>query len=193
MTLQSLHLTRRGAKRTVYASQSISKAKATATGRHGSGVRSAGDGRPRLRRRGSAGRRRRGALPCARGRHARTGRRRARGTHPPSDVRAHARAAGRRAGRFHTDARILSVDELCPPEPVDGYFWRQIQKEFVSWTGVPSARCRPFAVDAADLAGMCEDYEAAIAEAGGLDLVMLGLGLNAHIACHEPRADFTTR
>ena len=85
------------------------------------------------------------------------------------------------------------MDELCPPAPVDGYFWRQIQKEFVSWTGVPSARCRPFAVDAADLAGMCEDYEAAIAEAGGLDLVMLGLGLNAHIACHEPPADFATR
>ena len=92
-----------------------------------------------------------------------------------------------------TRMRVFSVDELCPPAPVDGYFWRQIQKEFVSWTGVPSARCRPFAVDAADLAGMCEDYEAAIAEAGGLDLVMLGLGLNAHIACHEPRADFTTR
>jgi glucosamine-6-phosphate deaminase len=92
-----------------------------------------------------------------------------------------------------TQMRVFCVDELCPPAPVDGYFWRQIEKEFVGWTGMPSAQCRPFAVDAADLAVMCEDYEAAIAEAGGLDLVMLGLGVNAHIACHDPPADFATR
>ena len=92
-----------------------------------------------------------------------------------------------------TRTRVFCVDELCPPAPADGYFWRQITKEFVSWAGMPAARCRPFAVDAADLAAMCEGYEAAIAEAGGLDLVMLGLGVNAHIACHDPPADFSTR
>ena len=88
--------------------------------------------------------------------------------------------------------QVFCVDELCPPAPPDGYFWRQILKEFVSWAGVPAARCRPFAVDAADVDMMCKDYEAAIADAGGLDLVMLGLGPNAHIASHEPPADFTT-
>src|SRR5437667_7720475 len=92
-----------------------------------------------------------------------------------------------------TRMRVFCVDELCPPAPVDGYFWRQIQKEFVSWTGVPSARCRPFAVDAADRAGMWEEYEAARAEAGGLDLAMLGRGLSAHSACPEARGDFQPR
>jgi glucosamine-6-phosphate deaminase len=33
---------------------------------------------------------------------------------------------------------------------------------------------------------MCAAYEAAIAEAGGLDVVMLGLGPNAHLASNEP-------
>ena len=92
-----------------------------------------------------------------------------------------------------TRMRLFCVDELCPPAPADGYFWRQIRKEFVSWAGIPPARCRPFAVDAPDLATMCAEYEAAILDAGGLDLVMLGLGPNAHIASHEPPADFATR
>jgi glucosamine-6-phosphate deaminase len=91
-----------------------------------------------------------------------------------------------------TAMRVFCVDELCPPAPPDGYFWRQIRQELVSWAGVPAARCRPFRVDAADLHAMCKDYERAIADAGGLDLVMLGLGPNAHIASHEPPADFTT-
>jgi glucosamine-6-phosphate deaminase len=88
--------------------------------------------------------------------------------------------------------RVFCVDELCPPAPADGYFWRQIRREFLSWAQVPIGRCRPFGVDATDLDAMCKEYEAAIAQAGGLDLVMLGLGPNAHIASHEPPADFTT-
>ena len=89
--------------------------------------------------------------------------------------------------------RVFSVDELCPPAPPDGYFWRQVRAEFLSWANVEAARCRPFAVDAADLDAMCAAYEAAIAEAGGLDLVMLGLGPNAHLASNEPGCAFDVR
>jgi glucosamine-6-phosphate deaminase len=91
-----------------------------------------------------------------------------------------------------TRMSVFCVDELCPPAPADGYFWRQIRREFIAWAGVPLGRCRPFAVGAPDLEAMCKDYEASIAAAGGLDLVMLGLGWNAHIASHEPPADFNT-
>ena len=82
--------------------------------------------------------------------------------------------------------RIFAVDELCPPAPAEGYFWRQIRAEFLAWAGVDAAQCRPFAVTAADLEAMCAAYEGAIAEAGGLDVVMLGLGPNAHLASNEP-------
>src|SRR5260370_1539325 len=89
--------------------------------------------------------------------------------------------------------RILAVGELCPPAPADGYFWRQIRAEFLAWAGVDAARCRPFAVTAADREAMCAAYEGAIAEAGGLDVVMLGLGPNAHLASNEPGCAFDLR
>ena len=89
--------------------------------------------------------------------------------------------------------RVFAVDELCPPAPPDGYFWRQVRREFLAWAAVPPERCRPFAVDAPNLAGMCRDYERAIAAAGGLDLVMCGLGPNAHIASNEPGTPFDSR
>jgi glucosamine-6-phosphate deaminase len=86
--------------------------------------------------------------------------------------------------------RVFCVDELCPPAPPDGYFWRQIRSEFLSWADVPDPGCYPFRVDADDLGAMCAAYEAAIQRAGGLDLVMLGLGPNAHLASNEPGTPF---
>ena len=85
---------------------------------------------------------------------------------------------------------VFCVDELCPPAPPDGYFWRQITREFLAWAAIPARRCHPFHVDAENLESMCRAYEAAIAEAGGLDLVMLGLGPNAHLASNEPGTPF---
>ncbi len=86
--------------------------------------------------------------------------------------------------------RVFSVDELCPPAPSDGYFWRQVRSEFLSWARVAPERCHPFDVAVTDLESMCREYEETIAKAGGLDLVMLGLGPNAHIASNEPGSPF---
>ncbi|HEV8640737.1 MAG TPA: 6-phosphogluconolactonase [Methylomirabilota bacterium] len=86
--------------------------------------------------------------------------------------------------------RVFSVDELCRPAPASGYFWQQVCHEFLEWAGVPGARCHPFRIDAADLEEMCRAYEKVIVEVGGLDLVMLGLGPNAHLASNEPGAPF---
>lgn len=86
--------------------------------------------------------------------------------------------------------RVFSVDELCPPAPPDGYFWRQIRREFLTWARISPDRCHPLRVDVADLDGMCLEYEARIAAAGGLDLIMMGLGPNAHIASNEPGTPF---
>lgn len=88
---------------------------------------------------------------------------------------------------------VLSVDELCPPAPADGYFWRQVRAEFLSWANVSPERCHPFSVGSSDLDAMCAAYEATIAALGGFDLVMLGLGPNAHIASNEPGAPAAAR
>lgn len=92
-----------------------------------------------------------------------------------------------RAGRADFSRMgVFAVDELCPPAPPDGYFWRQVEKEFLAWAGVPPTRQHPFRVDRPDLEAMCLEYEETITRAGGLDLVMLGLGPNGHIASNEP-------
>src|SRR4029079_12586601 len=46
---------------------------------------------------------------------------------------------------------------------------------------------------AADVRAACAAYEAAIAAAGGLDLVLLGLGEDGHIAFNEPTSSFASR
>ena len=46
---------------------------------------------------------------------------------------------------------------------------------------------------AADVPDACAAYEAAIAAAGGLDLVLLGLGLDGHIAFNEPTSSLASR
>jgi glucosamine-6-phosphate deaminase len=86
--------------------------------------------------------------------------------------------------------RVFAVDELCPPAPPDGYFWRQLTTEFLAWATIPAAQCVRFDVAAPDLAAMCAEYESAITRAGGLDVVMLGLGWNGHIASNEPGSPF---
>ena len=46
---------------------------------------------------------------------------------------------------------------------------------------------------AADLAAACEAYEAAIRDAGGVDLQILGIGANGHIGFNEPTSSFASR
>ncbi len=47
--------------------------------------------------------------------------------------------------------------------------------------------------DAEDLAVECEAYERAIRHAGGIDLQVLGIGLNGHIAFNEPGSSLGSR
>jgi len=47
--------------------------------------------------------------------------------------------------------------------------------------------------NAGDLAQACLDYEHAIAEAGGVDLQILGIGSNGHIAFNEPGSSLSSR
>ncbi len=89
--------------------------------------------------------------------------------------------------------RVFAVDELCAPAPADGYFWGQVREGLLTWAGVPAAHRYPFDPAAADLLAMCRAYEQRIAAAGGLDLVVLGLGPNGHLAMNEPGSAFESR
>lgn len=50
----------------------------------------------------------------------------------------------------------------------------------------PSAAFVAFDVDGPDPAAACRSYDVAVASAGGLDLVILGLGRNGHVGMNEP-------
>ncbi|MFQ5829801.1 MAG: 6-phosphogluconolactonase [Candidatus Methylomirabilia bacterium] len=111
----------------------------------------------------------------------------------PRRMYAFLRGAHARGEADFSRMHVFSVDELCRPAPSDGYFWRQVRTEFLAWAGVRPEQWHPFRVDASDLEAMCIEYEEAIARVGGLDLVMMGLGPNAHIASNEPGSPLDSR
>jgi glucosamine-6-phosphate deaminase len=74
-----------------------------------------------------------------------------------------------------------------------GSFRRALQEALYRHVDLPSARAHAPDGQAADLAAACAGYEAAIAAAGGLDLALLGLGTDGHIAFNEPTSSFGSR
>lgn len=88
---------------------------------------------------------------------------------------------------------LFAIDEIVFPGPNGFRFRQDVEEGFLAWANVPRERCRFFDVDAADLGAMCAAYEAAIRAAGGLDLVVMGLGENGHIASNEPGSPFDSR
>ncbi len=98
-----------------------------------------------------------------------------------------------RRGVSLAGSRVFAVDELCGPAPAEGYFWRQVHAGLLTWAGIPREQLYPFDPGAPDLEAMCADIERRIAALGGLDLVLLGLGPNGHLASNEPGSAFDSR
>lgn len=92
-----------------------------------------------------------------------------------------------------TGLTVFALDEIVFEGPEGFQFWHDVERDFLAWSGVPPGRCHRFDIAAGDLEAMCKSYEASIEDAGGLDLVMMGLGENAHIACNEPGSPFESR
>jgi len=67
-------------------------------------------------------------------------------------------------------------------------FRRFMEEELYRHVDLPRERAHAPDGEAADLHAACDSYERAIAAAGGLDLCLLGIGGNGHIAFNEPGA-----
>ena len=63
----------------------------------------------------------------------------------------------------------------------------QLVRELVERSDLPLGNCRFLSAENA------ETYEAQIAERGGLDMAVLGLGVNAHVGYNEPAVPFDSR
>jgi glucosamine-6-phosphate deaminase len=92
------------------------------------------------------------------------------------------------------DARIFDLDEYCglPPDHPDSYA-AFIRRHLQIPLALEPSHLRLLRGDAPDRAAECSDYESTLASLGGLDVCVLGLGENGHIAFNEPGSEWNTR
>jgi glucosamine-6-phosphate deaminase len=91
-------------------------------------------------------------------------------------------------------ARAFLLDEYAGldrghPQAYRGF----ISRNLAEVTDLPEAAIEGPDGAAADLAAECARYEAAIAAAGGMDLLVLGIGRNGHIGFNEPGSSLGSR
>ena len=106
-------------------------------------------------------------------------------------------AGRRRRGDFDASLlRAFQLDEylgLAPDDRRSLYGW--MRRSFTEPLGIPDANVVRLPGNAADPDAACAAFERAIADAGGIDVAVLGLGPNGHLGFNEPPspADAPTR
>ncbi|HEY6476026.1 MAG TPA: glucosamine-6-phosphate deaminase [Polyangia bacterium] len=100
----------------------------------------------------------------------------------------------RALGLSFARASAFNLDEyvgIAADHP--GSFRRALHEELYRNVDLPPERAHGPDGQAADLPAACARYEAEIAAVGGLDLALLGLGTDGHIAFNEPTSSFGSR
>jgi glucosamine-6-phosphate deaminase len=103
-----------------------------------------------------------------------------------------ARAAAKRLSAVQ--ARFFNLDDylgLSADHPLS--YARFLREHFLGPAGVAEEHIRLLRGEAVGIEEECQDYESAIAAAGGLDLAILGLGTNGHIGFNEPGSDWSAQ
>ena len=90
--------------------------------------------------------------------------------------------------------RTFNLDEFAGiPASHAGSFRRFMDEHLFSAVNLDPARVHFLDGAATDPDAECARYEAAIAAAGGIDLLLLGLGTNGHIGFNEPGGELVAR
>ena len=99
----------------------------------------------------------------------------------------------KRAADF-SRATTFNLDEFLgiPPDH-PGSYRAFMQRHLFSKVNIPPERVNFLRGDAADAETECMRYESAIADAGGIDLQLLGIGTNGHIGFNEPARELAAR
>lgn len=96
-------------------------------------------------------------------------------------------AERRRAGALDLSrAWTFNLDEVLLPRSVPQTFFQFMTTHAWGPLGFAAERCDIPNGEAPDAEAECARYEAAIASAGGLDLAILGIGTDGHIAYNLP-------
>ena len=86
-------------------------------------------------------------------------------------------------------ARFFNLDEYVGVAPTNRHsFAAFLRRHILDEADIPAGHIRLLRGDAPDLAAEAAAHDAAVAAVGGLDLAILGLGNNGHIAFNEPGA-----
>lgn len=87
--------------------------------------------------------------------------------------------------------RFLALDEYAGlPKNDPRLFYGWLRREFLDRAGVPEENCVHFQSDAADPEAEVQRVEDWLQKNGPIDVVVLGLGANGHIAFNEPGSRF---
>ena len=100
-----------------------------------------------------------------------------------------------RAGAASLDAaKIFNLDEYCGLAQSDPHSYAAfLRRHLIGPAALGAERVRLLRGDALDMDAECRDYDAAVAGCGGIDLCVLGLGVNGHIAFNEPGSSWDLR
>ena len=91
-------------------------------------------------------------------------------------------------------ARAFTLDEYVGLDQDHPCGYRTvIEEDFISRVDLPTESVHGPDGSAADLDAACASYEEAIRLAGGVDLQILGIGTDGHIAFNEPGSSFASR
>ena len=87
-------------------------------------------------------------------------------------------------------ARFIALDEWLDladeSENCDAF----MRKHFYTPLGIPDEKITRFDIHAPDLEAACKAVDKKIADLGGIDLMLLGVGMNGHLGLNEPGTDF---
>jgi len=100
-----------------------------------------------------------------------------------------------RAGMANFDSvKVFNLDEYCglPHTDPHSYAWF-LNQHLIAPAALAAAQVRLLQGDAADIEAECRAYDAAISDCGGVDLCVLGLGVNGHVAFNEPGSAWDLR
>jgi glucosamine-6-phosphate deaminase len=97
-------------------------------------------------------------------------------------------------GLSFAHATTFLLDEYVGLPPNHPQRYRAvIEQELTGSVNIPAAAIQAPDGNAADIPRECANYEAAIVEAGGIDLQLLGIGSDGHLAFNEPGSSLASR
>ena len=93
-----------------------------------------------------------------------------------------------RAGAVTLGAvRVFNLDEYCGLPQSDPHSYAAfLNRHLIAPAGIAADRVRLLRGDSADMDAECRGFDAALSACGGIDMCIMGLGVNGHIAFNEP-------